>query len=51
MKRISEVDRKTKETEIYAKLNLDGSGENEISTGIPFFDHMLTLFQFTDFLT
>ncbi|MBW1894297.1 MAG: imidazoleglycerol-phosphate dehydratase HisB [Deltaproteobacteria bacterium] len=44
MKRISEVDRKTKETEIYAKLNLDGSGKSEISTGIPFFDHMLTLF-------
>ncbi len=44
MKRISEVNRKTKETEISIKLNLSGKGEHEISTGIPFFDHMLTLF-------
>lgn len=44
MERISEVERKTKETAIFTKLNLDGSGKAEISTGIPFFDHMLTLF-------
>ena len=44
MQRTSEVERKTKETGIDIKLNIDGSGENEISTGIPFFDHMLTLF-------
>lgn len=43
-KRISEVDRKTKETAIIIKFNLDGKGDHEISTGIPFFDHMLTLF-------
>lgn len=44
MDRKSSVDRKTKETEISIKLNLNGSGKPEISTGIPFFDHMLTLF-------
>jgi len=44
MERTSEVDRKTKETGIRIELNIDGSGKNEISTGIPFFDHMLTLF-------
>ncbi len=44
MKRSSEVDRKTKETEINVTLNIDGKGKSEISTGIPFFDHMLTLF-------
>ncbi|UCH19970.1 MAG: imidazoleglycerol-phosphate dehydratase HisB [Deltaproteobacteria bacterium] len=44
MKRISEIKRKTKETEIIVKLNLGGDGRYEILTGIPFFDHMLTLF-------
>jgi len=44
MERTSEVDRKTKETVVNIKLNLDGKGNHEISTGIPFFDHMLTLF-------
>ncbi len=44
MERTSEIERKTKETGIRIKLNIDGSGKNEISTGIPFFDHMLTLF-------
>lgn len=33
--------RKTKETEINIKINLDGSGKGEITTQIPFFDHML----------
>ncbi len=41
--RKAEVRRKTKETEIVLKLNLDGSGKNAIATGIPFFDHMLSL--------
>ena len=44
MERIAEVERATKETEIRIKLNLGGSGKYDISTGIPFFDHMLTLF-------
>jgi imidazoleglycerol-phosphate dehydratase len=44
MERKAEVERKTKETSIRIALNLGGSGKNEISTGIPFFDHMLTLF-------
>jgi len=36
------VERKTNETEIKLKLNLDGTGKHIIDTGIPFFDHMLT---------
>jgi imidazoleglycerol-phosphate dehydratase len=36
--------RKTAETEIELAIGLDGSGVSEIDTGIPFFDHMLTLF-------
>ena len=40
MRKIS-IDRKTKETKISLNINLDGSGKSEISTKIPFFDHML----------
>lgn len=36
--------RKTRETDISLQLNIDGSGKADIDTGIPFFDHMLTLF-------
>jgi len=39
--RVSEITRNTNETKIYIKLNLDGSGKNDISTGVKFFDHML----------
>jgi imidazoleglycerol-phosphate dehydratase len=43
MNRKSEICRKTKETVIDARLAIDGRGAYEITTGIPFFDHMLTL--------
>lgn len=39
--RSSEISRKTKETDIEIKLNIDGSGKNNIDTGIGFFNHML----------
>src|SRR6478736_5984757 len=38
------IKRDTKETRISLKLNIDGKGKSSIRTGIPFFDHMLTLF-------
>ncbi len=41
--RKAEVKRKTKETEVFLTLDLDGSGRHSIKTGIPFFDHMLSL--------
>ncbi len=43
-KRLAEIKRNTKETRIAVKLNVDGAGKSVIKTGIPFFDHMLTLF-------
>ncbi|MCB0435698.1 MAG: bifunctional histidinol-phosphatase/imidazoleglycerol-phosphate dehydratase HisB, partial [Mangrovimonas sp.] len=39
--RVAEISRKTNETDIYIKANLNGSGKSNISTGIAFFDHML----------
>ena len=43
-KRNAQIARKTAETDITIKLNVDGSGKSTIKTGVPFFDHMLTLF-------
>ena len=44
MAREAVVDRSTTETSIQIRLNLDGKGASKIHSGIPFFDHMLTLF-------
>ena len=41
--RRAEIERKTAETQISIKLNLDGEGKCDIATGISFLDHMLTL--------
>lgn len=41
MSRFARCERDTKETEIVVELNLDGSGQYDINTGIGFFDHML----------
>ena len=43
MARKAQIERKTKETVISLSLDLDGTGNSDISTGIPFFDHMLSL--------
>lgn len=44
--RKAEIQRKTKETDIRVKLNIDGSGKSKIDTGIGLLDHMLELFSF-----
>jgi imidazoleglycerol-phosphate dehydratase len=44
MERKAKIIRKTKETSISLTLNIDGTGKGSIKTGVPFFDHMLTLF-------
>src|SRR6186997_229997 len=44
MTRIGKVERTTRESSIFVQLDLDGTGEVDISTGVPFYDHMLTAF-------
>ena len=41
--RIGEFSRKTGETDITVKINLDGTGRYTLESGVPFFDHMLTM--------
>ena len=43
-KRHAQVKRVTNETGLLVRLNIDGSGKSLVKTGVPFFDHMLTLF-------
>lgn len=43
-KRQARIERKTKETDVVVKLNIDGNGAYSVQTGIPFLDHMLGLF-------
>jgi imidazoleglycerol-phosphate dehydratase len=40
--RVGRIERITKESTVLVEINLDGTGQTEISTGVPFFDHMLT---------
>ena len=46
MQRTAEIERKSKETQIKASLNVDGSGKTKIKTPIGFLDHMIELFSF-----
>ena len=45
--RIGRAERATGETRISVEINLDGTGQADISTGLPFFDHMLTCLLYT----
>jgi imidazoleglycerol-phosphate dehydratase len=42
--RTARIERATKESRVVVELDLDGSGENDVRTGVPFYDHMLAAF-------
>lgn len=44
MNRVASIERKTSESSVKLSLNLDGTGVSNISTSVPFFDHLLTAF-------
>ncbi|RZS34881.1 imidazoleglycerol-phosphate dehydratase [Herbihabitans rhizosphaerae] len=44
MSRIAKVERATKESKVSVEIDLDGTGRTDVSTGVPFYDHMLTSF-------
>ena len=44
MSRIARIERQTKESKVLVELDLDGSGRTDVSTGVGFYDHMLTAF-------
>ena len=49
--RTATITRETSETQINLELAIDGSGQADIKSGVPFLDHMLTLFAVHGFLT
>lgn len=42
MSRVGKVERTTRESSVHVEIDLDGTGQVEIGTGVPFYDHMLT---------
>ena len=44
MTRTATVDRETKESKVHVEVDIDGSGRADVSTGVGFYDHMLTSF-------
>ena len=44
MSRVAKIDRETKESKVHVELDLDGSGRTDVSTGVGFYDHMLSSF-------
>lgn len=44
MSRTASIDRRTRETQIQLELNVDGTGQSQLATGVGFLDHMLELF-------
>jgi len=44
MSRVAKIDRETKESKVHVEVDLDGSGRTDVSTGVGFYDHMLSSF-------